>query len=94
MSRKKFEKATIALQIETCQECPFVKSVRTLQAGMAYDYHCSHGVTVYSEDAVRELPRVMYYVEGLGDEEPVPDWCPIKLKGSAETIAALLQKAN
>lgn len=90
--RDKFPKVTIAVQIETCAKCPYVQTVGTIGAGFADDYHCGYGAGNYlSEDEKRALPKVMHYVETSRDEKPVPDWCPIKLNGNAETIAALLQ---
>ena len=77
--REALEKVKIQFEIETCEECPFSANVRTIGAGMAHDYYCAHNRSKFkSDDEIRTYPRVMHYVECSTDEEPVPEWCPIR----------------
>lgn len=73
----------IEMELDTCanqagsnsygdgQGCPFCTSERTPYAGFAFDYYCN-----------KFSPRrkVMGYVEGFSDHEPVPSWCPLRKK--------------
>jgi hypothetical protein len=64
-----------------------VESYRTLNAGFAIDYHCTHPeVKGCGDDPNRPGKKIMGYVEWSTDEEPVPDWCPLLHQNCQEKI--------
>jgi len=81
MARERFEKVKIAFEIETCKECPFVRRVYTVGAGCADDFHCCfpHHQKEGGLNNTRTFPIVMHYVEYSSDENPVPEWCKIRV---------------
>lgn len=67
-------KIAITLELETCADCPLVMHARTMGAGYALDYFCTHKKVKNSQD----LKKVMSYIEWASEYAPVPEWCPYR----------------
>lgn len=65
----------IVIEINKCDECPFVKVERTWNAGLAYDYNCT-----------KANKQIDSYIESPSELRPVPNWCPCLLKKKAFCI--------
>jgi hypothetical protein len=72
----------IILHLENCEACPYVKTERTKGAGYAIDYFCTR----------MDGKPVSVYMEIPSDMKPVPDWCPIALNTTEDTMLALNAK--
>lgn len=64
----------IQLTINSCVECPKVKSARTPGAGYAIDYFCS-----LVKDEQGEPKEVMGYIEWPSEHREPPKWCPLRV---------------
>jgi len=63
-------KVIIKLEVENdCRKCPFCNCERTIDAGYAFDYHCTK---------TEDNRMIMGYVEYMNDIKPIPDWCPFR----------------
>jgi hypothetical protein len=65
----------IALEIETCQECPFFEQDRYYSPdsfeGPSFDWYCTQ----------QGRKKIRGYVEWHeASKIPIPDWCKIKVK--------------
>lgn len=60
----------VVVEVERCDECPFVEIKRTNGAGYAHDYYCS---------AVKRVNnKLARYVEYLSEIPAPPSWCPFR----------------
>lgn len=66
----------VTIDVGRCDECPFVTTERTPNAGFAFDYFCTACKNKYTG----KLKRITSYVEWDSEIPPVPDWCPFRKK--------------
>lgn len=62
-------KVNVVIEVkDDCRKCPYCTSERTIGAGYALDYFCTHMPS--------KRRKIMGYVEYSNDIEPIPNWCP------------------
>jgi hypothetical protein len=63
-------KTKIIVELDNCRRCPYCKSYRNFNAGLAYDYVCLK--------AKKEIASYVEYESEFPKEIPV--WCPCSLE--------------
>ena len=69
--RKEKIRIDLVLELSDCRDCPMVLKKTTPSSLYAKDYFCK---------ATKDLKKIMGYVEFKSDLQPIPFWCPYKLK--------------
>ena len=73
LKKREIIKTKIVLIVDNCSQCPKCNQERTPEAGYAFDYYCT---------MFKNPKKVMGYIEWEHEKEPIPEWCPLRLKKS------------